>query len=107
MNMTSFDERENAFEAEFAHREELKFRARECAVASLAQWTAQRLGESGEAVEAYTREIVAADVANPTIELTIDRIAADLGAAGIPAQEVRRLMDQFLAEAEAAVRINR
>ncbi|WP_280706459.1 DUF1476 domain-containing protein [Bradyrhizobium sp. BR13661] len=105
--MTSFDKRESAFEAEFAHREELKFRAREYAVASLAQWAAQRLGKSGEAAETYAREIMAADVANPTVALTIDRIAADLGAAGISAQEVRRVMDRFLAEAEAAARVNR
>jgi hypothetical protein len=105
--MTSFDERENAFETEFAHREELRFRVRERAVALLAQWAAQRLGKSGEEVKAFTREIVEADVASSTSEPTIDRIVADLVPAGIPPQEVRQAMNRFLAAAKVAVRDNR
>ena len=97
--MTSFDARENAFEAEFAHREELKFKMRERAVAVLALWAAQRLGRASEAAEAYAREIVAVDVANP--DSTFERIAADLRSVGVTELEVRRAMEQFLVQAEA------
>jgi ATPase inhibitor subunit zeta len=41
--MTSLEQRENAYEAEFAHGEELKFKAREGAVRLLAIWAAGRL----------------------------------------------------------------
>ena len=102
--MTSFDKRENAFEAEFAHREELKFRARERAVRSLAVWAAQRLGsvlgKASQSAEAYANEIIALDVANPRLDVTIERIAADLQPAGVTQQEVRRAMEQFLAQTE-------
>jgi len=63
--MTSFDERKSGFEVEFAHRQELKYKVRERAVALLARWAAQRLGKMGEAIEAHVREIVASDVADP------------------------------------------
>jgi hypothetical protein len=98
--MTSFDERENAFEAEFAHREELKFRVRERAVRSLAVWAAQRLGKASQGAEAYAREIIGLDVANPRLDVTLERIAADLQPAGVTQQEVRRAMEQFLAQIE-------
>jgi hypothetical protein len=61
MAMTSLDRREQALETEFAHQEELKFRAREMAVRALARWAAVRLGKGGEAVEAYGNELVTAD----------------------------------------------
>jgi hypothetical protein len=65
--MTSLGERENAYEAEFAHREELKFKAREKAVKALAIWAAERLGKTGNAAEAYAAEVVAADVTHSTL----------------------------------------
>ena len=102
--MTSFDERENAFEAEFAHREEVKFKVRERAVALLARWAAQRLGKAGEATETYVREIVASDVADPRQDATFEHIAADLAPVGVTQQEVRRAEEQFLAQAVASVR---
>jgi len=102
--MTSFNERENAFEMEFAHREELNFKVRERAVALLARWAAQRLGKPSQAVETYAREIVALDVANPEPDVAIERVAADLGPAGVTQQEVRRAMEQFRAPAETSVR---
>jgi|SRR5579864_1769708 len=98
--MTSFDQRENAFEAEYAHREELKFKMRERAVASLALWAAQRLGKASEAAEVYAREMVAVDVADPRPDSLLERIAADLRPVGVTQQEVRRAMEQFLAQAE-------
>jgi hypothetical protein len=98
--VVSFDQRKNAFEAEFAHREELKFKVRERAVRSLAVWAAQRLGKASQSAEAYAREIVALDVANPRLDVTIDRIAADLQPAGVTQLEVRRAMEQFLAQTE-------
>ena len=99
--MTSFDKRENAFEAEFAHREEVRFKARERAVKLLAFWAAERLGKSGQAGEAYAQDIVAIDVASPEPEIALRRIASDLRSRGVSEQEVRQAMNQFLAQARA------
>jgi hypothetical protein len=102
LNMTSLDRRENAFETEFAHQEELKFRARERAVRALAMWAAAQLGKTGEAAGAYAQEIVAADVTEPTT--TIDRIVAALAPKQVQASEVQRMMDRFLAAPDAPPR---
>jgi hypothetical protein len=103
--MKLFEQREHAYEAEFVHREELNFRAREHAVQALATWAAGHLGKSGEAAKAYAKEVVAADVLNPTIEPTIERIAADLAPKGIGKVEIHEMMDRNIAAANAAVRI--
>jgi hypothetical protein len=102
--MTTLNQREHAMETEFAHQEELKFKARERAAKGLAVWAARQLGKTGEALEVYARDIVAADVANSTTEATIDRIAEDLAPKGVGKNEVRRMIDRFAVAAAAAVR---
>lgn len=102
--MTTLDQRENAFEAEFAHQEELKFRARERAVRDLALWAAGRLGKTGDALETYARDMVAADIVNPATEATIERIADVLAPKGIGKDEIHRMMEKFMAAADLAVR---
>lgn len=101
--MTSFDKREKSYEAEFAHREELKFKAREQAIGSLARWAAERLGKSGQAAETYAEDVVAMDVASSRPDVALQRVVTDLRAlraAGVSEQEVYRVMDGFLAQAE-------
>jgi hypothetical protein len=101
--MTSLEQRENAYETEFAHREELKFRGREKAVRALATWAAERLGKTAEAADAYATEIVAADVSHSELEATLESVAAALVPAGIRKAEVVQMMNRFLAQADAAV----
>ena len=95
--MTLFNRREQSLETQFAHEEELKFRARERAVKALSRCASVRFGKSGEAVEAYGNEVVADDVTHPTAEQEVERVAETLGIRKI---EIRRMMDQFLATAE-------
>ena len=102
--MTSFDQRENAFEAEFAHRNELEFKIRERAVKLLALWAGERLGKAAETAEAYAQEIVALDVASPKGDVALARITKDLSARGVGEQDVRKAMDRFRAQADAAMR---
>ena len=102
--MTSFDQLEHAFEAEFAHRDELAFKVRQRAIRLLALWAAERLGKPGQAGQAYVQDIVAIDIASPTPDVALGRIVADLSARGVNEQDVRRMMDQFLAQAHASLR---
>jgi hypothetical protein len=102
--MASFDERAKAYEAEFAHREELRFKVRERAIRLLALWAAERLGKSGRVGEAYAKDIVAMDVTSLKSDDAIGRVVADLHASGVSEQEVRRAMDRFLAQADATLR---
>jgi hypothetical protein len=87
--MTSFDQRENEYEVEFAHREELRFKVRERAVKLLALWAAERLGKTGQAGEAYAVEMVAADVASPTPDTVLGHFVSDLSGK-VSGQDVRR-----------------
>lgn len=82
--MTTFDDRETAFENKFAHDEELKFRvaARRNKLTGL--WAAELLGKSGDAAAAYAKEVVASDMAEAGDEDVIGKLAADLaGKAGV------------------------
>ena len=55
--MTSFDERERAFEKKFAMDEELKFRAEARRNRLLAQWAAAKLGLTGAEVDEYVKAV--------------------------------------------------
>jgi hypothetical protein len=102
--MTSFDQRESAFEAEFAHQEDIKFKVRERAVRLLALCAAECLDKTADSREAYASDIVATDVASPKPGAVLERVATDLGKKGVSEEEVRREMDRFLMEADAAIR---
>jgi len=48
--------------------------------------------------------MVAADVANPSIEATLERISGDLSAASVRKEDVNRMMDLLLADSRNSVR---
>ncbi len=77
--MTTFDERENTFEAKFAHDEEMQFKARARANKLTGLWAAELLGKTGEAADAYAMEIVKSDFEEAGIDDVVRRLMADLG----------------------------
>jgi hypothetical protein len=77
--MTTFDDRENAYENKFAHDEELKFKAEARCNKMLGKWAAELLGKFGEAAEEYAREVVKADFQEAGHEDVIRKVAGDLG----------------------------
>lgn len=99
--MTTFDEREHAFEAKLAHDEELRFRARARRDKRLGLWAAGKLGKTGPEAEAYASHIITIDVEKSGVDRIVSAIKADFDKAGIaiPDTEVRKQMDLFLAEA--------
>ncbi len=78
--MKSFDERENAFEAKFAHDAEMQFKAEARANRLLGEWAAGLLGLSGPEVERYAMSVVKADFEEPGSEDVVRKVAGDLGA---------------------------
>ncbi len=99
--MTTFDEREHAFEAKLAHDEELKFKARARRDKWLGLWAAGKLGKTGAAAEEYARRLVATAIAKDSAGQILKTIRADFDRAGvnIPDREVRRKMDELLVAA--------
>ncbi len=77
--MTTFDERENAFESKFAHDEEMQFKATARRNKLLGLWAAELLGKSGAEAEAYALEVVKADFEEAGDEDVFRKLAGDLG----------------------------
>ena len=77
--MSTFDERENAFEAKFAHDAEMQFKADARCNKLLGLWAAELLGKSGDDVEAYVREVIKSDFEEAGHEDVFRKLTADVG----------------------------
>jgi hypothetical protein len=99
--MTTFDDREKAFEHKFEHDLELQFKARARKNKLLGLWAAGLMGKTGAAAENYARDIVMADFEKPGDHDVVHTLVHDLAAAGKPTEEhtVRRQGDRLLVEA--------
>lgn len=93
--MTTFDNREHAFEAKFAHDEEMKFRAVARRNKLLGLWAAELMGRTGEAALAYAREVIKADFEEAGHEDVVRKVSADLGDLATEG-EIRAKMDALL-----------
>src|SRR5665647_526546 len=60
--MTTFDDREKAYERKFALDQDLKFRAESRRNRLVAEWAAAKLGIMGAALQDYVRSVVKADL---------------------------------------------
>lgn len=98
--MTTFDDRENAFEAKFAHDAEMQFRAEARRNKLLGLWAAGLLGKSGEAADEYAREVIKADFAEAGDDDVLRKVAADLAGKADEAA-IRTRMTELMAEAKA------
>ncbi|MFY0661057.1 MAG: DUF1476 domain-containing protein [Shimia sp.] len=77
--MNAFDDREAAFEAKFAHDEEMKFKAEARANKKLGLWAAELLGKSGAKAEDYAKTVIAADFEEAGHDDVIRKVVGDLG----------------------------
>lgn len=100
--MTTFDERENAFEAKFAHDEEMQFKAQARCNKLLGLWAAEKMGTSGDEAAEYAKSVVIADFEEAGHEDVVRKVAADLGDLSSP-EEIRAKMAELLPEAKAQV----
>jgi hypothetical protein len=79
--MTTFDNREKEFEARFKHDQDLRFKVTARRNRMLGLWAAERMGLTGEAAQAYAKEIVEAEFGGGDHHV-IEKIVADLAAKG-------------------------
>lgn len=100
--MTTFDDRENAFENKFAHDEQLRFKAEARRNKLIGLWAAELMGRSGEEALAYAREVIAADFQEAGDEDVFRKLAADLGHRADEAT-IRAKMVELMAEARRQV----
>jgi len=104
--MTTFDKREEGFEKQFAHDEELKFKAMARRNKLLGLWAAEKLGHTGAAAEAYAKEVVMADFEEAGDNDVLKKVQKDLEAKGIAMSEpdLRRAMNDLMEKAIAEVK---
>ncbi|MEM8731152.1 MAG: DUF1476 domain-containing protein [Pseudomonadota bacterium] len=97
--MTTFDDRETAFEAKFAHDEEMQFKAVARRNKLLGLWAADLMGKSGDDADSYAKEVVKADFEEAGHEDVVRKVAGDLGAKSDP-ETIRAKMDELLGVAK-------
>ena len=104
--MTTFDDRERAFENLFAHDQDLSFRAQARRNHDIGLWAAHRLGRSGEEAEAYATQVLMTSIEKGGTEAVVIKIGEDLHAHGVAVTEhqIRRRMEELLAEAVERVK---
>ena len=87
--MTTFDDRERAFETKFAHDEELRFRVIARRNRLLGQWAARLMGLSDAEADAYAKDVIRADFEEAGDEDVIRKVLGDLTGAGVDADEAK------------------
>lgn len=99
--MTTFDKREEGFEAKYAHDETLRFKAEARRNRLLGLWAAEKMGKTGEAATEYAKSVVAADFEEAGEEDVFRKIRADFDAAGVKESDhqIRRTMTELMGTA--------
>ncbi|WP_404333901.1 DUF1476 domain-containing protein [Sphingomonas sp. MMS12-HWE2-04] len=99
--MTTFDDRERAFEAKFARDEDMAFRVTARRNRLVGQWAAAKMNLTPEETDAYAKAVVQADFEEAGDEDVIRKLLGDLTAAGIETDEaqVRRALEEQSVEA--------
>lgn len=99
--MTTFDNREQAFEAKFARDEDMAFRVTARRNKLVGQWAAGLMKLTPEEAEGYARAVVQADFEEAGDEDVVRKILGDLIAAGVEIDDsaVRRALDENMTEA--------
>lgn len=103
--MTTFDDREKAFEKKFAHDQDLRFRAESRRNKLLAEWAAAKLGIAGSALEDYVKAVRRADLAQKGDDDVVLKLRQDFDAKGVQVTdaEIRKALSEFLAQAVAQI----
>jgi hypothetical protein len=101
--MTTFKDREKAFEDKYKHDQELQFRVEVRRNKLLGLWAASLMGKSD--ADAYAKEVISADFEEPGDADLVRKVLGDLQDAGVEMSEhrLRNKMEECLTEAKEQV----
>ena len=85
--MTTFNDREKAFENMFAHDQEMQFRIQARRNRLLGEWAAEKMGLTPAETDAYAKAVVQADFEEAGDEDVIRKLLGDMTQAGIEIDE--------------------
>jgi hypothetical protein len=85
--MTTFDDRERAFENKYARDEEMQFRILARRNRLLGEWAARQMGLSEAETESYAKDVVRSDFEEAGDHDVIRKVVGDLTSAGVEMDE--------------------
>ena len=98
--MTTFDDREKAYEAKYAHDADMQFRAEARRNKLAGLWAAELMGKTGDAAAAYAMEVVKSDFQEAGDEDVFRKVSGDLGGR-VDEATIRAKMAELMAVAKA------
>jgi hypothetical protein len=104
--MTTFDKREEGFERQFAHDEELRFKATARRNKLLGLWAAEKLGLGGAEADSYAKSVVMADFEEAGDHDVLRKIRTDFDAKGVAQSDhqIGRVMTELMEKAIADIK---
>jgi hypothetical protein len=87
--MTTFDDRERAFETRYARDQEMQFKITARRNKLLGHWAAGLMGLTQAEADAYASEVVRADFEEAGDEDVVRKVLGDLTSAGVDCDEAR------------------
>lgn len=100
--MSTFEDRENAFESKFAHDAEMQFKADARRNKLLGLWAADLMGKDGDGAAEYAREVIKSDFEEAGHEDVYRKVSGDLGTLADEAT-IRAKMAELLAVAKGQI----
>ena len=100
--MTTFDERENAFENKFAFDSELQFKAEARRNKLIGLWAANLLGKTRSEADAYALDVIRSDFERPGDEDVLQKLTADLQNKASEST-IRSQLEAFMIEAKEQI----
>ncbi len=103
--MTTFDDRERAFESKYARDEEMQFRIIARRNRLLGEWAARLMGLSDAEAESYAKDVIRADFEEAGDDDVVRKLLGDLTPAGVDADEakIREAVGHKLVEARRQI----
>ncbi len=100
--MSSFDDREHAFENKYAHDAEMQFKAEARRNKLLGLWAAELMGKPADEAAEYAREVIKADFEEAGDEDVYRKVSGDLGDLA-DEKTIRNMMLSLMAEAKSQI----
>lgn len=99
--MTTFDNRENAFENRFAHDADLHFKITARRNKLVGHWAAEKMGLTPEETAAYATAVVQSDFEEAGDEDVVRKLMGDLTSAGVEIDDamIRAALEEQMIEA--------
>lgn len=103
--MSQFDDRERAYEAKFAHDEEMNFRIIARRNRLVGEWAARKMDLSDEETASYAKDVVRADFESAGEDDVVRKVLGDLTSAGVEVDEaqIREALGHKMIEARRQI----